>query len=95
MPRFFRYRLDRIPRDSYCFHMEENRPPSIQDGEKIRELRKSRLKVNASQFARRLGIKPQSMINIERGRRSASLALLIQIARELDEPVDALLREAA
>lgn len=65
---------------------------TVTDGEKIRQLREDKLRINVSQFAGRLGIKPQSMINIERGHRSASLTLLTRIARELDEPLEALLR---
>lgn len=75
--------------------MTEARPSGVLDGRKIRELRKRKLKISGSQFARRLGINPQSLLNIEVNRRSASLALLVQIARELDEPVDALLADPA
>ena len=87
-----------IPREVYCFLMSTStaRPAvTVTDGEKIRELRETRLKINASQFAARLGIRPQSMINIERGHRSASLTLLSRIAEELDEPIESLLRKAA
>ena len=66
-----------------------------QDGEKIRALRKVAGYATATAFAERLGIKPQSLINIERGNRPAGLAMLIRIAGELGTSVDDLLREAA
>lgn len=66
-----------------------------QDGEKIRALRLDAGYGTATEFAKRLGIKPQSLINIERGNRPASLAMLIRIASELETSVDDLLREAA
>jgi DNA-binding XRE family transcriptional regulator len=70
------------------------RPPvSVTDGEKIRQLRESKLRVSCSELARRVGINPHSMINIEKGRRSPSLHLLQRIALELDEPLAALLRQ--
>lgn len=76
--------------------MSNTRPSvSVQDGNKIRVLREEKLKINASQFARQVGIKPNSMINIEKGYRGASLPLLIRIARELDEPLQSLLRDCA
>lgn len=65
----------------------------VTDGGKIRRLREGRLKISASQFARRVGVKPQSMINIERDHRSASLGLLSRIAAELNVPLESLLRE--
>jgi transcriptional regulator with XRE-family HTH domain len=67
----------------------------LQDGDKIRELRKSAGYSTATAFAQRLGIKPNSLINIERGNKAASLAMLLRIASELDTSVDDLLREAA
>jgi len=66
-----------------------------QDGEKIRALRKGAGYATATAFAKQLGIKPQSLINIERGNKPASLAMLIRIASELDTSIDSLLREAA
>jgi DNA-binding XRE family transcriptional regulator len=85
-----------VPSEPYCFRMSDKRPlVTVTDGAKIRELRESRLGINASQFARRLGIQPHSMINIEKGHRSPSLALLAGIARELNVPMEHLLREAA
>lgn len=66
-----------------------------QDGDKIRTLRKEAGYATATAFARQLGIKPQSLINIERGKRPAGLAMLIRIARELDTNVDDLLKDAA
>ena len=68
---------------------------SVQDGDLIRKLRQRKLGITASDFARRVGIKPQSMINIEKGHRGASLPLLIRIAQELDEPLQSLLRDGA
>lgn len=65
------------------------------DGDKIRELRRQAGYPTASAFARHLGISPQSLINIERGKKPASLAMLIRIARELDSSVDSLLKAAA
>lgn len=67
----------------------------LQDGDKIRQLRKDAGYRTATAFAHQVGIKPQSMINIERGNRPASLATLIRIASELETSVDDLLREAA
>jgi len=67
----------------------------LQDGDKIRELRKSAGYATATAFARQLGIKPNSLINIERGNKAASLAMLLRIAQELDRSVDDLLKEAA
>lgn len=67
----------------------------LQDGDKIRELRKSAGYSTATAFARQLGIKPNSLINIERGNKAASLAMLLRIAQELDMSVDDLLKEAA
>lgn len=76
--------------------MTETRPlVAIQDGDKIRELRKDRLKISGSEFARRLGILPQSLFNIENGHRSASLGMLVQIATALDEPIDSFIRKDA
>lgn len=66
-----------------------------QDGAKIRALREGAGDSTATAFAKQLGIKPQSLINIERGNRPASLAMLIRIASELETSVDDLLREAA
>ena len=84
-----------IPSESYAFRMSETRPlESIQDGAKIRELRKAAGYPTATAFAHRIGIKPDSMINIERGHRSASLSLMVRIARELDKPIESLLKEA-
>lgn len=66
-----------------------------QDGDKIRELRKNAGYPTATAFAKRLGIQTNSLINIERGNKAASLAVLIRIASELDTSVDALLKDAA
>lgn len=65
------------------------------DGDKIRELRQQAGFRTASAFARQIGITPQSMSNIERGKKAASLEMLIRIARELDSSVDSLLKVAA
>lgn len=66
-----------------------------QDGDKIRALRKNAGYATATAFAHRLGIKPNSLINIERGNKAASLDMLIRIASELDTSVDSLLKAAA
>lgn len=73
----------------------QREPLGSQDGAKIRTLRRDAGYRTATAFAERLGIKPQSLINIERGNRPASLAMLIRIASELETSVDDLLREAA
>lgn len=70
-------------------------PVGLQDGGKIRRLRKDAGYATATAFAQRLGIKPSSMINIERGNKGASLDLLARIARELDQPLGSLVRDAA
>jgi repressor LexA len=72
----------------------EREPLGSHDGDKIRRLRRDAGYRTATAFALRLGIKPQSLINIERGNKAPSLEMLIRIARELDKPVDELLRAA-
>lgn len=80
----------------YRFRMSNTRPlVTVSDGDRIRQLREERLRLNGSEFARRIGIRPQSLKNIEAGRRSASLHLLARMARELSEPVDGLLKAPA
>lgn len=64
-----------------------------QDGAKIRQFRRDAGYKTASAFARQIGIAPQSMSNIERGKKPASLDMLIRIADELDTRVDDLLRK--
>lgn len=73
----------------------EREQVGLQDGGKIRALRKEAGYATATAFARQLGIKPNSLINIERGNKAASLAMLLRIAQELRKPVDTLLRDAA
>lgn len=63
------------------------------DGAEIRRLREERLGLSVQQFAARIGIKPQSLSNIELGNRSAGLATLIRISRALGVPVEELLLE--
>ncbi len=70
-------------------------PDILQNGGRIRELRKERLKLNGTQFAGLLGIYPQSLTNIEKNKKPASLALMVRIARQLHEPLDSLLRPDA
>ena len=74
--------------------MTETRVAILQDGARIRQLRKARLKIDDEQFAARLGIRSASLRNIEGNRKPVSLALMIKIAGELNEPVDGLLRKA-
>jgi DNA-binding XRE family transcriptional regulator len=75
--------------------MTENEPGTPQDGDRIRALRKERLKINGTQFAERLGIYRETLVNIETNKKPASLALMIKIAAELGEPIDGLLRKVA
>lgn len=70
------------------------RPPvTVTDGGRIRELRTRKLGIDQAELAARLGIKRQSLVNIECGHRSASLHLLQRIALELGEPLESLLRQ--
>lgn len=75
--------------------MTETRTAILQDGARIRQLRKARLKINDEEFAARLGIRSASLRNVEGNKKPASLALMIRIAGELGETVDGLLRGRA
>lgn len=65
-----------------------------QDGAKIRQLRKE-AGLTVTALATRVGINPQSLSNIELGYKPAGLGVLIQIARELGQPVDGLIAQDA
>jgi transcriptional regulator with XRE-family HTH domain len=67
------------------------KPVGCQDGAEIRRLRERR-QYTGSEFARRIGIRPQSLLNIEVGRRPAGAGTLIRIARELNVPIEAIIR---
>ena len=69
-------------------YMETETPHS---GMRIRCARGGRGFLNGTAFARRLGISPQHLANIETGRSSPSRDLLVRIADELDVSVDYLL----
>ncbi len=63
-----------------------------QNGDEIRRIRKEKLGLSGRAFARRVGITSQSLSNIELNNKAAGLDTLIAIARELGEPVDAIIR---
>jgi transcriptional regulator with XRE-family HTH domain len=63
-----------------------------QDGKAIRRLRKERGYRTVKSFALRVGIKPQSLSNIERGNRPAGIDVLVTIAGALGVPVDTILK---
>ncbi len=95
--------MTRKPRESYLFHMTktaEHEPVGLQDGDKIRQLREG-AGFSRPQFAEKLGITHGALINIEKRKRPASLAMLLRIARELAAArgeqigVDELIKEAA
>jgi transcriptional regulator with XRE-family HTH domain len=65
-----------------------------QDGEEIRRLRE-RSGLNVPAFAAKVGITSQAMSNIELGNRSASLGVLIRIARELGVRLDLITKQDA
>jgi len=54
----------------------------LQDGRKIRQIREEH-DLSIGELATRLGIKPQSLSNIEWNNKPAGAALAIEIAREL------------
>ena len=62
-------------------------PTRCQDGTAIRRLREGQ-GVGVTEFAARVGIKRQSLSNIELGNKPAGLGTLIKIARELGVPLD-------
>ena len=73
----------------------------FQDGDAIRKLREERAYFSEraqrghwsiKAVARRVGITPQSLSNIELGNKPASLAVLIRISRDLGVPVDQVIR---
>lgn len=95
--------MTRNPRESYIFLMTktaEHEPAGLQDGEKIQRLREE-AGFSRPEFAEKLGITHGALINIEKRKRPASLAMLLRIARELAAArgeqigVDELLKEAA
>jgi len=74
--------------------MNQKEPRGNQDGAKIRKLRED-AGLTVSQLAARVGVGGPTLSNIELGTRPASLGLLIRIARELEKPLDSLVRVAA
>jgi DNA-binding XRE family transcriptional regulator len=76
--------------------MTEKNPNGLQDGGRIRKLRKERLgDPSGDALAARVGIYRQSLTNIEANKKAVSLALIVKIARELKEPIEGLLRKDA
>jgi transcriptional regulator with XRE-family HTH domain len=65
-----------------------------QDGGRIRRLRED-LRLSGSELARRVGVKPQTLSNIELGNKPAGIGTLLKIARELGVPVDELVLAGA
>lgn len=63
-----------------------------QDGREIRRLREQRDRT-VTWLAGRVGIKPQSLSNIELGTKPASVAVIVAIARELGVSVDAIIKD--
>jgi transcriptional regulator with XRE-family HTH domain len=63
-----------------------------QDGSAIRRIRKAR-DITATDLAGRVGIRLQSLYNIELGNRPAGIGLLVKISRELGVQVDQILRD--
>jgi transcriptional regulator with XRE-family HTH domain len=72
-----------------------------QDGDAIRRIREERAYISEraqrghwsiKAVARRVGITPQSLSNIELGNKPASLAVLIKISRDLGVPVDRVIK---
>ena len=63
-----------------------------QDGDAIRQLRKERGYRTVKSFAVRIGIKPQSLSNIELGNKPAGIDVLVTIAGALGVPVDKILK---
>ena len=83
-----------IPRGAYYVYMNESEPRGNQNGAEIRRLRLA-AGLTVTELATRIGILPGTLSNIELGNKPVSLDLLIRIARELNKPVDSLLRVAA
>lgn len=63
-----------------------------QDGNAIRRIRKER-DITPADLAARVGIRRQSLYNIELGNKPAGLAVLVRIARELGVQVDRVIRD--
>jgi transcriptional regulator with XRE-family HTH domain len=63
-----------------------------QDGAAIRRIREERNRTPAD-LAASVGIRRQSLYNIELGNKPAGLAVLVRIARELRVPVDRILKD--
>jgi transcriptional regulator with XRE-family HTH domain len=74
--------------------MNKSEPRGNQDGDKIRQLREA-AGLSVTELAVRIGVVPGTLSNIELRNKAASLTLLIRIAKELDEQIDALIRVAA
>jgi transcriptional regulator with XRE-family HTH domain len=67
-------------------------PTCCQNGAEIRRLREESLGISVAALAARVGIKRQSLCNIELGNKPAGLQTLIKIAAELGVPVDQIIR---
>lgn len=65
-----------------------------QDGDAIRRLRKERGYRTVKSFALRVGIRPQSLSNIERGNKAAGIDVLVAIASALEVPLDEIVLKA-
>jgi transcriptional regulator with XRE-family HTH domain len=62
-----------------------------QNGAEIRRLRKENLGLSVPAFAARVGIRGQSLSNIELDNKPVGLTTLIRIAKELGVPIEAIL----
>lgn len=67
-------------------------PNGSQDGNAIRRYREER-HLSVTALAARIGIRRQSLSNIELGTKPASAAVLVKIARELKVPLDEIVKE--
>lgn len=68
--------------------------PARTDGMAIRRYRKQRgLRIN--QLAEQLGVTPQHVANIEKGRRQGSPPLVLSIATALNVPIEEITADAA
>lgn len=79
-----------IPSESYCFRMNHI---GCQDGAAIRRIREER-NISALALAERVGIRRRSLYNIELGNKPAGIEVIVKIARELQVPVDEILKKS-